>query len=91
MLRRNNAQRPGEHPRPEGAGGDEDLAVHVGRHLPGELDLDLSRPRQVHRSVATAGPGGGPKERLGPSGHAASEAAVIRSIAMPSRMKWMSE
>ena len=51
----------------------------------------MTRPRQAQASVATAGPGGGPKLRPGPSGQSDSGAPVIRSIAMPSRMKLMSE
>src|SRR5215211_5877928 len=50
-LRRHDAQRPRQHPRPEGAGRREDLTVYVGRDLLRQLHLDLPRPRQVHLGV----------------------------------------
>src|SRR5215210_1550195 len=50
-LRSQDAQSPGQHPRPEYARGLEDLTVHVRRDLLRELDPDLPRPRQVYLRV----------------------------------------
>src|SRR5215211_2171988 len=51
IVRRHDAQRTRQHPRPEDARGREDLTVYVRRNLLRQLYLHLPRPRQVHFGV----------------------------------------
>src|ERR687894_203706 len=55
VVRRQDAQRPWQHPRPEHTRGLEDLTVNVRRNSLRQLYPDLPRPRQMHLRVLQQG------------------------------------